>query len=95
MLIWLLVILLYNVKDIQALQSYRDVYYTHIYNGHYGSLDHILVSEEFVRPNPQHIAWVENVQVLNDHLVDETLSSEEVPNWQSDHAQVVAILRPD
>ncbi len=86
-------VLLYNVKDIKARRSYRDVYYTHIFDGHYESLDHIFVSEEFVFPNPNHFAYVENVVVLNDHLIDETLSSEEVPNWQSDHGQVIATIK--
>ena len=86
-------VLLYNVKDIQARRSYRDVYYTHIFDGHYESLDHIFVSEEFVLPNPDHLAYVENVVVLNDHLIDETLSSEEVPVWQSDHGQVIATIK--
>ena len=86
-------VLLYNVKDIQARRSYRDVYYTHIFDGHYESLDHIFVSEEFVFPNPDYLAYVENVVVLNDHLIDETLSSEEVPNWQSDHGQVIATIK--
>jgi endonuclease/exonuclease/phosphatase family metal-dependent hydrolase len=86
-------VLLYNVKDIQARRSYRDVYYTHIFNGNYESLDHVFVSEEFVLPNPEHIGYVENVKVLNDHLIDETLASEEIPNWQSDHGQVVATIQ--
>jgi predicted extracellular nuclease len=86
-------VLLYNVKDLQARRSYRDVYYTHIFNGHYESLDHIFVSEEFVFPNPDHIAYVENAVVLNDHLIDETVSSEEIPNWQSDHGQVVTAIK--
>jgi endonuclease/exonuclease/phosphatase family metal-dependent hydrolase len=86
-------VLLYNVKDIQARRSYRDVYYTHIFNGNYESLDHVFVSEEFVLPNPEHIGYVENVRVLNDHLIDETLASEEIPNWQSDHGQVVATIQ--
>ena len=81
---------LYNVKDIQARQSYRDVYYTHLYNGHYDSLDHILVSQEFVRQNPNRLGYVEYVKVYNDHLVDETLSGDRVDLWESDHAQVIA-----
>lgn len=85
--------LLYNVKDIQARQSYRDTYYTHIHNGHYECLDHILVSQEFVHQNPSHLGQVEYVSVLNDHLVDDTLSDEVVPMWQSDHGQVVATIR--
>ncbi len=82
-------VLLYNAKDIQARQSYRDVYFTHIHNGHYDSLDHILVSQEFVRQNPSRFGHVEYVKVLNDHLIDETLSDDKIPKWKSDHGQVV------
>ena len=85
-------VLLYNVNDIQARQSYRDVYYSHIHNGHYESLDHILVSQELVRQNPQHVGYVEYVQVLNDHLLDDTLSDKRIPRWQSDHGQAVATI---
>ncbi|MGB1032578.1 MAG: hypothetical protein ACPGWM_08175, partial [Flavobacteriales bacterium] len=85
-------VLLYNVKNIQALKSYQDYYFTHIHNGHHESLDHILVSQEFVRENPNHIGQVRYVQVLNDHLQDNTLSREGVESWQSDHAQVVATI---
>lgn len=84
---------LYNVKDIQARQSYRDVYYTHLHNGHYDSLDHILVSQEFVRQNPRRLGYVEYVKVFNDHLIDETLSDERVPRWASDHGQVIATIQ--
>jgi len=83
-------VLLYNTKAIQARQSYRDVYYTHIHNGQYESLDHILVSEEFFRQNRAAPAFVEYVSVLNDHLIDETITAEEQAVWRSDHGQVVA-----
>jgi endonuclease/exonuclease/phosphatase family metal-dependent hydrolase len=86
-------VLLYNVKDIQARQSYRDAYYTHIHNGHYESLDHILVSQEFVHQNPKRLGEVEYVSIFNDHLIDETLSEEKVPVWQSDHGQAVVTIR--
>jgi endonuclease/exonuclease/phosphatase family metal-dependent hydrolase len=86
-------VLLYNVKDIQARQSYRDAYYTHIHNGHYESLDHILVSQEFVHQNPKRLGEIEYVSVLNDHLIDDTLSDNKVPIWQSDHGQVVVTIR--
>ncbi|ODS33362.1 MAG: Endonuclease/Exonuclease/phosphatase family protein [Candidatus Scalindua rubra] len=85
-------VLLYHVKDIQARQSYSDVYYTHIYNGHYESLDHIMVSQEFVDKNPNHIGRVGYFSVFNDHLIDETLSKGEVEKWQSDHGLVVASI---
>ena len=85
-------VLLYHVKDIQARRSYGDYYYTHIHNGHYDSLDHIMVSQEFVAENPHHVGRVNYVSVLNDHLIDDTLSNDDVQLWQSDHAQVVASI---
>jgi predicted extracellular nuclease len=85
-------VLLYHVKDIQARQSYGDFYYTHIHNGYYESLDHIMVSQEFVGQNPDRIGRVVYVSVFNDHLLDATLTQEEIPNWQSDHGQVVASI---
>jgi predicted extracellular nuclease len=84
--------LLYHVKDIQARQSYGDFYYTHIHNGYYESLDHIMVSQEFVTQNPNRLGRVLYVSVFNDHLLDETLSRDRVPYWQSDHGQVVASI---
>jgi exonuclease III len=85
-------VLLHNVKDIQTRRSYGDFYYTHIHNGHYESLDHILVSQEFFPENRRRMGRVEQVSLLNDHLIDEDLSREEVAPWQSDHGQVVATL---
>jgi endonuclease/exonuclease/phosphatase family metal-dependent hydrolase len=85
-------IVLYHSKDIQARQSSTDVYYTHIHNGHYESLDHIMVSEELVKENPNRIGRVIFVRTFNDHIVDETLSEDEINYWQSDHAQVVATI---
>lgn len=85
-------VLLYHVKDLQARRSYGDFYYTHIHNGHYESLDHIMVSQEFVAENPRNVGRVGYVSVFNDHLLDDTLSQDEVQPWQSDHAQVVASI---
>jgi predicted extracellular nuclease len=85
--------LLSNVKDIQARISYQDFYYTHIFNGFCESLDHIFVNEEFVRSNPGCVGFVEYVKILNDHLIDETLSPEEVSKTRSDHGQVVATIK--
>lgn len=82
-------VLLYHAKDIQARNSYTDTYYTHLHNGHHEALDHIMVSQELVRENPNHIGRVTMVRTFNDHLLDETISEERIPNWQSDHAQVV------
>jgi endonuclease/exonuclease/phosphatase family metal-dependent hydrolase len=85
-------VLLYHAKDIQARQSYDDMHYTHLHNGHYESLDHIMVSQEFVSQNPNRLGRVVYVSVFNDHLLDETLSPETMPIWQSDHGQVVASI---
>ncbi len=85
-------VLLYRVQDIQGRRSQRDVYYTHIHKGHFASLDQIMVSEEFVAQNPKRIGRVQYVRVFNDHLIDETLSSEALPIWQSDHGQVMASI---
>ena len=87
--------LLYHVKDIQARQSSRDVYYTHIHNGHYESLDHIMVSQELVRENPDRLGKVVYVRAFNDHIVDDTLMADGVELWESDHAQVVATIELD
>ncbi|MCS6813183.1 MAG: endonuclease/exonuclease/phosphatase family protein [Cyanobacteria bacterium] len=84
--------LLYPVKDIQGRRSYGDFYFTHIHGGHYESLDHIMVSQEFVAENPRSVGKVSYVSVLNDHLIDESLSRDEVEPWQSDHGQVVATI---
>ena len=85
-------VLLYHAKAIQARKSYHDFYYSHIHNGHHEALDHIMVSQELVGENPAHVGRVTYVSVLNDHLIDETLSNETVPLWQSDHAQIVASI---
>lgn len=85
-------VLLYHVKDIQARRSYQDFYYTHIHNAHHEALDHIMVSQELVADNPMHLGRVGIVSLLNDHLIDETLSDEPVREWQSDHGQVVATI---
>lgn len=85
-------VLLYHAKEIQARRSYQDFYYSHIHNGHYESLDHIMVSEELVAENPDHIGKVGYVYTINDHLVDETFVEGGVKPWQSDHAQVVATI---
>lgn len=88
-------ILLYHVKDIQARQSSKDVYYTHIHNGHYESLDHIMVSQELVKENPNRVGRVVYVRTFNDHIVDQTFADKKINCWESDHAQVVATIELD
>ena len=53
-------------------------------------LDHILVSEHFVKQSPNRIGYVQFLQYYNDHLTDDTLKDEERDMTASDHAQVVA-----
>lgn len=84
--------LLYSVKDLHARRSFGDFYYTHIHNGHYESIDHILVSQEFVAENPHRLGQVSYVAVWNDHLIDDTMSRDRPQPWQSDHGQVVATI---
>ncbi|HIK45899.1 MAG TPA: endonuclease/exonuclease/phosphatase family protein, partial [Leptolyngbyaceae cyanobacterium M65_K2018_010] len=85
-------VLLYQVKDIQARLGYGDHYYTHIHNGHYDSLDHIMVSEEFAAQNRDRLGRVTYVSVYNDHIFDQTLLEETIEPWKSDHGQVVATI---
>ncbi len=85
-------VLLYHVKDIQARRSYQDFYYTHIHNGMYESLDHIMVSQELVTENPRNIGRVGMVKVFNDHLVDKTFSNAKQNKCTSDHGVVVCTL---
>ncbi len=70
--------LLYHVKDIQARHSFNNFYYTHIHNGHYQSLDQIMVSEELVAENPRNMGRVGYVSLFNDHLLDETLTDDKI-----------------
>lgn len=85
-------VLLYHAKAIQARKSYQDYYYSHIHNGHHEAIDHIMVSQELAGENPMSIGRVGYVRAFNDHLIDETLSNDCVPEWQSDHAQIVASI---
>ena len=88
-------LLLYHVKDIQARRSYQDFYYTHIHNGMYESLDHIMVSQELVTEYPRNTGRVGLVSVYNDHLVDQTFTTRGVDKCKSDHGVVVCSLELD
>ncbi len=86
-------VVLYDAFDIMAQRSFKKDWPTHIYNGHYEELDHICVSQEFYFRNSERIGDLEFVHVLDDHLQDSTLSSDRLPEWQSDHGQVVATIK--
>ena len=86
-------ILLYSCGDLQVRKSYKDVYYTHLHDSHYESLDHIFVSQEFVNENPKHLAAVEYMRLYHDHLLDPALTDEKPRTWISDHGAVVVGLK--
>ena len=85
--------LLYSAYELTVRRTGRDVSYTHIFNGHYENLDHILVSQEFYERNPQRLAEVMNLRYFNDHLFDSQLSNDRRDRIVSDHAQLVAEIR--
>lgn len=86
-------ILLYSCGDLQVRKSYKDVYFTHLHNSHYESLDHIFVSQEFVNENPRCIGNVEYMKLFTDHLMDTALTDDHPPSHTSDHGQVVVSIR--
>ena len=78
---------LFDSATIQRRQSLqRDVAYTDIHEGHYETIDHVLVSEEFNPDSRFAIGVVEEVHYFNDHI---TLEMPEA----SDHGQVMARIR--
>jgi len=78
---------LYDSNQIQLRQDHlRHVGYTSIHEGHYSTIDHVLVSEEFNRHSPRAIGEVVDVSYFNDHL---RLGRPET----SDHGQVLVRLR--
>ncbi|NCJ05635.1 endonuclease/exonuclease/phosphatase family protein [Synechococcales cyanobacterium C] len=78
---------LYSAQSLQQLRSLRDVYYTYIHQDIHGSLDHILVSEEFYDNSDQRIWKFDRLDIFNDHLNDESLRKVE---GASDHGLVRA-----
>jgi predicted extracellular nuclease len=78
---------MYDANQIQLRQDHlRHVAYTSIHEGHYSTIDHVLVSEEFNPASPRAIGEVLDVSYFNDHL------RQERPEV-SDHGQVLVRLR--
>jgi endonuclease/exonuclease/phosphatase family metal-dependent hydrolase len=78
---------LYDAFQLQKQQDpLRHVGFSLLHDGHYSTIDHILVSEEFNPALPTAVGEVVDVTYLNDHLV---LGLPEA----SDHGQVIARLR--
>jgi predicted extracellular nuclease len=61
----------------------RDIGYTHLHDGSYETIDHILVSAEFNPALPHAIGEVTDVSYLNDHMLFRQAHA-------SDHGQVLA-----
>ncbi len=78
---------LYSGQSLQQLRSLRDVYYTYIHQDMHGSLDHILVSEEFYDNSRRRIWKFDRLDIFNDHLNDARLLESE---GASDHGVVRA-----
>jgi predicted extracellular nuclease len=85
--------LLYSAFELNARQIGRDVSYSHIFNGLYETLDHILVSQEFYDRNPDRVGEVTNLRFFNDHVFDSQLSGDRPNRIASDHGQLVAEIR--
>ncbi len=78
---------LFDCNQIQLRQDrLRHVGYTIMHDGHYMTIDHILVSEQFNPASPHAIGEVLDVTYLNDHLLLGRPGA-------SDHGQVLARLR--
>jgi predicted extracellular nuclease len=78
---------MYDANQIQQRHDHlRHVGYTSIHEGHYSTIDHVLVSEEFNPASPRAIGEVADVSYFNDHLRQERPEA-------SDHGQVVVRLR--
>lgn len=76
--------------DSQQVQRRQDLArhfgYTNIHDGHYTTIDHVLVSEHFHPASRHAIGEVLEVNYLNDHLLQQLPQA-------SDHGQVVARIR--
>ncbi|MFA9217827.1 MAG: endonuclease/exonuclease/phosphatase family protein [Sphingomonadaceae bacterium] len=78
---------LFDCNEIQRRQDHlRHVGYTNIHEGHYMTIDHVLVSEEFNPASRYAIGEVLDVTYLNDHLLLDQPHA-------SDHGQVLVRLR--
>jgi predicted extracellular nuclease len=78
---------LFDCNQIQLGRDHlREVGYTNIHEGHYMTIDHVLVSEEFNPASRHAVGEVVDVTYLNDHLLQHKPEA-------SDHGQVLVRLR--
>ncbi len=45
-----------------------------------------------MEPGPA-VGVVEYIRMFTDHLIDDTITEDQMPVWQTDHGQIVAALR--
>lgn len=64
----------------------RDVGYTHVHDGNFETIDHVLVSEEFHPASPHALGEVLDVTYLNDHVIFRAPDT-------SDHGAVLVRVR--
>ncbi len=77
-------VLFHSTYELQAGRRLRDVYYTHIWEQEYETLDHILISDNLVGYDKA--GYLRYIDIYNDHLA-------RIRDWNSDHGQVVASMR--
>lgn len=61
---------LYSTLQMQQLNSFRDVFFTHEHNRLRDTLDHVLVSEQFFSGSPDHHWSLRDVRIWNDFIDD-------------------------
>lgn len=81
---------LYSAARAHLRRSEHSDFTTHIYNGHYGTIDHIFLSQEFYYRNGRRIGELDYVRAFNDHLIDRDTLGAPSENDASDHGQLVA-----
>jgi len=74
---------LYSTALLQQLHSFRDVFYSHDYQGALEVLDHVLVSEQFYDHSKNRTWLLKHTHVWNDHVGDEHAHT-------SDHGLIAA-----
>ncbi len=86
---------MYDAFDILIQKTYNNSWYTHIHNGSYDILDHIYFSQEFYFRNNNRKWDIDNIKILNDHLVDETNMAVHLDKTISDHGQIAVEISED
>ncbi|MBO6918389.1 MAG: endonuclease/exonuclease/phosphatase family protein [Rhizobiaceae bacterium] len=86
---------LHHAARMHLRRSEHSDFYTHIHNGHYGTIDHVFVSQEFYYRAANRIGDVSYVTVFNDHLSDDSIQGAPSNRNASDHAQIVVKIKLD